>query len=68
MLTQFAVLFPASDPEPVQQPSLLASVKEWFWGFGQAYAGAVGWSLTLLAIAFLVRYSGGDLTAILNGH
>ena len=61
MLAQFAVNFAA--PPPVQ-PSLLDRVREWFWGFGQGYVAALAWSLTLLLVALLVRYSGGDLIDI----
>jgi len=61
---QFAVLLAIPEPEPVEKPTLLERVKEWLWGFGQGYAAAIAWSLTLLGIAILVRYGGGDLIDI----
>lgn len=64
MLMQFAVLLAIPEPEPTEKPTLLDRVKEWFWGFGQGYFAAVAWSLTLLGIAVLVRYGGGDLIDI----
>ncbi len=64
MLMQFAVLLAIPEPEPVEKPTLLERVKEWLWGFGQGYAAAIAWSLTLLGIAILVRYGGGDLIDI----
>lgn len=61
MLNQYGVLLaiPRGDP-----PTTWESIKDWLWGFGQAYIGAILWSLSLLIVAVLVRYGGGDLIDI----
>ena len=61
MLNQYGALL--AIPE-VRQPTTWESIKDWFWGLGQAYIGAVLWSVSLLIVAILVRYGGGDLVDI----
>ena len=64
MLVQFVVSVSASTEEVARPKSLVSLVRDWLWGFGQAYAGAVAWSITLVGIALMTRYWGGDLIDI----
>ena len=66
MLGQYAVNLAVPTAFELKKARGWAAIREWFWGFGQGYASAIVWSLSLILIAVIAKLGGHDLIDILR--